>query len=95
MKFGDIIYLSDEKDKKYVILSTKETNDKTYALITEFNAEINFKEKSITNANIDLSRAILIAKNNFNGEITFESDKNIILELCKIFFRDQSNQLNI
>ena len=95
MKFGDIIYLSDEKDKKYVILSTKETNDKTYALITEFNAKINFKEKSITNANIDLSRAILIAKNNFNGEITFESDKNIILELCKIFFRDQSNQLNI
>lgn len=91
MKFGDIIYLSDEKDKKYVILSTKETNDKTYALITEFNAEINFKEKSITNANIDLSRAILIAKNNFNGEITFESDKNIILELCKIFFRNQSN----
>lgn len=91
MKFGDIIYLSDEKDKKYVILSTKETNDKTYALITEFNAEINFKEKSITNANIDLSRAILISKNNFNGEITFESDKNIILELCKIFFRNQSN----
>ena len=91
MKFGDIIYLSDEKDKKYVILSTKETNDKTYALITEFNAKINFKEKSITNTNIDLSKAILIAKNNFNGEITFESDKNIILELCKIFFRNQSN----
>ena len=87
MNLGDIIYLSDETDKKYIVLATKETNEKEYALITEFNAKINIKEKNIKNADINLKKSILISKNKKTEKIEFESDKNIIYELCsKIFY---------
>lgn len=86
MKIGDIIFLSDEKEKKYLVLSTKETNEKCYALITEFNALINVKERKIKNANIDLRKAIAISSDKQTGDIEFINDTNIIAELCSIFY---------
>ncbi len=86
MKFGDIICLSDDSTKKYIVLATKDIQEKKYALITEFNATFNVKAKTIKNADIDLKKAILISSNNLNNKVEFESNKEIIYELCNKFY---------
>ena len=86
MNLGDIIYLSDNKEKKYIIVSLKEINEKYYALITEFDATINIKERSIKNIDVDLTKTIAISKDKLTEKIEFVEDEKIISELCNIIY---------
>lgn len=87
MKIGDIVYLTDNRDINYIVLATKDCQEKQYALVTPFDAKINFKQRKIKDVNIDLKKAILISVNKVNKKVQFESDKKIISDLCKIIYR--------
>lgn len=87
MKIGDVFQLSNEKDK-YVVLAVKELKDKHYALIVPFSAKINLKEKRIKDANVDLTKAVLVSMDIFTNEIKIETNRDITAELLgKIYNR--------
>ena len=87
MKIGDIIYLSDDKDKKYLVISALEDENKVYSLITEFDAKFNIKERKITNADINLDKVIAIFADKKNRKIEFLEDRDIITKLYSLIIK--------
>ena len=85
MNKGDIINILD---KGYIVLAVKSISDKNYALITEFDANINFKEKTIKDADIDLKKALLVSFDIEANSINFETDINIISELIECIYEN-------
>ena len=85
MNKGDIINILD---KGYIVLAVKSISDKNYALITEFDANINFKEKTIKDADIDLKKTLLVSFDIETNSINFETDINIISELIECIYEN-------
>lgn len=78
---GAIINISNIAEEPHIVLSTVEHDEKVYALITEVEGNVNLKKMQINRVSFDITKAVVISYNKKNGEVIYDSNKEIIKEL--------------